>query len=71
LELLVMTVILCPKAANLEDRWNTVEPMPPHLGGYSPDIIAMCMASLVNRSGEALLKRTGVESLYNGSKIGP
>jgi hypothetical protein len=61
LDFLVMTEILCPMAASLDDRWYTVDPIPPHLGGYSPDIIAMCMAPPVNRSREALLKRTGVE----------
>ena len=74
MELLVITVMLCPKAANLEERWNTVDPMPPHLGGYSPDIIAMCKAPPVNRSREALLKRTGVKRALqwfkNGSMVG-
>ena len=59
LELLVMTEIVCPIAASLDERWNTVEPIPPHLGGYSPDIIAMCKTSPINRSREALLKRAG------------
>ena len=30
-------------SANLDDRWYTVEPIPPQRGGYSPEIIATCM----------------------------
>ncbi len=69
-DFLVITVILWPDSANFEDRWKTVDPMPPHLGGYSPEIIAMCMVP-DNRSREPLLKSAGVSSHYNGSKIGP
>lgn len=59
LDLRVITDTLCPKSAKCEDRWKTVDPIPPHLGGYSAETIAMCIA-LTLGLGATLLKRTGV-----------
>ena len=40
---LVIIVILCPCEAKAEERWKTVDPMPPQRGGYSADNMAMCI----------------------------
>ena len=69
-DFLVITVILWPISANLEDRWYTVEPIPPQRGGYSPEIIATCMQFASKPVWEGIIEENGKENHYNGSKMG-
>ena len=60
----VITVIRCPSSTKAAERWYTVEPIPPHLGGYSADSIAMCRPiSTISRSRDAHFKRMAFPSL--------
>ena len=40
---LVIMVTWWPLEAKAEERWKTVDPIPPHRGGYSADNMAMCI----------------------------
>jgi hypothetical protein len=71
LDFLVMTEIIWPMSANLDDRWYTVEPIPPQRGGYSPEIIATCMLLPNKPVRGVIIEESGSYNHYNGSKIGP
>jgi len=71
LDFLVMTEILWPISANFDDRWYTVEPIPPQRGGYSPEIIATCRLLTNKPVWGGVIEESGGHNHHNGSKIGP